>query len=304
MANEIRMRQNGVGGLLEDSGFTSSSVQMTSAGLASVVGGVDAMHHLPIIIGPDGDVYPPEIAYITSLTSGNNQTGSTGLLRGQEGTTAEPWPQGTPWLHAPTIEDWRAPGWELVAYDNCSALTNWTTVSGSPAAASGVITLPSAGGVIRWTNPIDAVAMMVDFRFRFPIAPANGTVLFCVYPQSDNSAPASGWFQSRLSVSGGGVVGLDIENKLNAQIDHTDTSPSLSNNTWYNGRVIRNGSLQMFYVSNASGSAVQFALGHMNIQQRAKYLTIGGPEGAPGTGVDFDDIRIYRGVGLPAQIVN
>jgi hypothetical protein len=106
MANEIRMRQGGVGGLVEDNPLTAAATLLTSAGLAAVSGGVDSSHHLPLILDPDGNNGPPEIAYVASLTAGAGATGTTGLLRGQEGTTARQHDQDTPWLHGPTPRDY------------------------------------------------------------------------------------------------------------------------------------------------------------------------------------------------------
>lgn len=105
MANETRQRQLGIGGLVEDASLSAGATQFTSAGLANITGGVDSSHHMAIILGPDGDVFAPEIAYITALTAGASTTGTTGLLRGQEGSTAQAWPQDTPWVHGPTLRD-------------------------------------------------------------------------------------------------------------------------------------------------------------------------------------------------------
>lgn len=106
MANEIRIRQGGIGGLIEDNPLTASAQLLTSAGLAAVSGGVDSSHHLPVILDPDGVAGPPEIAYVATLTAGTGATGATGLLRGQEGTTARQHDQDTPWLHGPTPRDY------------------------------------------------------------------------------------------------------------------------------------------------------------------------------------------------------
>lgn len=127
MANEIRMRQGGIGGLIEDNPLTISATLLTSAGLAAVSGGVDSVHHLPIVLDPDGIGGPPEIAYVTTLTAGAGATGATGLLRGQEGTTARPHDQDTSWLHGPTPRDYMAWSSKKITSGDISFAqsTNW-----------------------------------------------------------------------------------------------------------------------------------------------------------------------------------
>lgn len=115
MANEIRQRQLGIGGLVEDNPLTASATLLTSAGLASITGGVDSSHHMPVILDPDGAAGPPEVAYITSLTAGLGATGATGFARGQENTSARQHLAGTPWIHAPTLIDISLLGAELLS---------------------------------------------------------------------------------------------------------------------------------------------------------------------------------------------
>jgi hypothetical protein len=105
MANELRIRQLAVGGLVEDNPLTAGATLLTSAGLAGVSGGVGTTQHLPIVLDPDGEDGAPEIAWVTSLAAGAGVTGATGLLRGQEGTTARQHVAGTPWVHGVTPYD-------------------------------------------------------------------------------------------------------------------------------------------------------------------------------------------------------
>lgn len=103
MANELRKRQLGVGGLVEDAPLSSGATLLTSGGLAAITGGVASTEHMAIVFDPENPSF--EVAYITDLTAGTGATGATGLLRGQEGTTPQQWPQDTPWVHGPTLRD-------------------------------------------------------------------------------------------------------------------------------------------------------------------------------------------------------
>lgn len=103
MANEIRYRQNFIGGLIDTSDLSASGTTMNSAGLASVTTAITSTNHMPITLDPDGIYGAPEIAYITALTVGAT---SCTLLRGQEGTTARQHLMDTPWVHAPTKRDY------------------------------------------------------------------------------------------------------------------------------------------------------------------------------------------------------
>lgn len=105
MANELRKRQLGIGGLVEDNPLGSTATLLTSGGLAAITGGVGSTEHMAIVFNPDGEGLPPEIAYLTDVTAGAGATGATGLIRGQEGTTQQQWAQDTPWVHALTLRD-------------------------------------------------------------------------------------------------------------------------------------------------------------------------------------------------------
>lgn len=105
MANEKRKRQNFISGLVEDNPLTDTATKLTSAGLADITGGVGSTEHMAITLDYEGIDGDPEIAYITSLTAGAGATGLTGLLRGQEGTTARQHDLNTPWRHGPTLVD-------------------------------------------------------------------------------------------------------------------------------------------------------------------------------------------------------
>jgi hypothetical protein len=107
MANEIRVRQIAIGGLVEDNPLTSGATTLTSAGLAAVASGISSSQHLAIILDPDGIDGAPEIIWVTALTAG---AGSATVLRGQESTTARAHAAGTPWIHGPTLRDFLLAG--------------------------------------------------------------------------------------------------------------------------------------------------------------------------------------------------
>lgn len=101
MANELRVRANFLGGLIEDNPLTLAATTLTSAALAAapVIG---STQHMPIVLDPDGRYGEPEIAYITAHTA--SATTAT-ILRGQEGTTARAHQRDINWSHGPTSLD-------------------------------------------------------------------------------------------------------------------------------------------------------------------------------------------------------
>ncbi len=102
MANEVALRTNFVGGLVENNPLLASDTALTSAALAAAPV-VDATSHCTIILDPDGVVGPPEIAWITVHTSG----ATTAIIqRAVELTSARDHLRDTPWIHAPTAADY------------------------------------------------------------------------------------------------------------------------------------------------------------------------------------------------------
>ena len=101
MANELRVRQNFIGGLVEDNPLTASATTLTSAGLASIPA-IDTTQHFPITFDPDGLYGAPEVAYVTAHTTA--ATTAT-ILRGQESTVARQHKQDMNWTHGPTLRD-------------------------------------------------------------------------------------------------------------------------------------------------------------------------------------------------------
>lgn len=107
MANEKRVRQNFIGGLVDTADLAAAGTTLYSAALAAITTTIDSTNHMPITLDPDGIYGAPEIAYITALTVGST---SCTLLRGQEGTTARQHLMDTPWVHGPTVRDYGAAG--------------------------------------------------------------------------------------------------------------------------------------------------------------------------------------------------
>ncbi len=101
MANELRVRANFTGGLIDDNPLTSGATTLTSNALQAlqVIG---ATQHMVVVLDPDGYGGNPEIAYLTGHTA---SAGTATLLRGQEGSTARAHLQDTPWVHSATVAD-------------------------------------------------------------------------------------------------------------------------------------------------------------------------------------------------------
>lgn len=101
MANEIRVRSNFVGGIVEDAPLLVGATILTSASLANLAV-IDSTNHAAIIIDPDGNDGSPEIVWVTAHTA--SATTAT-ILRAQEGTAARQHAQDTPWVHTATSHD-------------------------------------------------------------------------------------------------------------------------------------------------------------------------------------------------------
>lgn len=102
MANEKRVRQNFIGGLVDTADLAAAGTTLNSAALAAIATTIDSTNHMAITLDPDGLYGAPEIAYITAYTPG--ATTAT-ILRGQEGTAARQHLLDTPWVHGPTVRD-------------------------------------------------------------------------------------------------------------------------------------------------------------------------------------------------------
>ncbi len=101
MPNELLVRQDGIGGLVEDNPLTSGATTLTSAGLAALVA-IGATQFAWVILDPEGMGGAPEHVKITAHTA--SATSAT-LLRGQNGTTARQHESGIRWVHGPIAAD-------------------------------------------------------------------------------------------------------------------------------------------------------------------------------------------------------
>lgn len=127
MANELRVRQNFLGGLIEDNPLTSGATTLTSAALAAMVA-IGSASHMPIVLDPDGVGGEPEIVWVTAHTAA--ATTAT-ILRGQEGTTARAHNRDVPWSHGPTKKD-GDDGMTLLYEVDLAATTATVTISSIP----------------------------------------------------------------------------------------------------------------------------------------------------------------------------
>lgn len=101
MPNELGIRQNGIGGLVDDNPLTNVATTLTSSAL-SALQVIDSTQFAWVIIDPDGIDGAPEHIKITAHSAG--ATTAT-ILRGQGGTTARQHVAGTPWIHGPVAGD-------------------------------------------------------------------------------------------------------------------------------------------------------------------------------------------------------
>lgn len=101
MANELEIRQDFLGGLIEDNPLTDVATTLTSASLA-VMAAVSTTSFMWIILDPDVLGGAPELVKVTAHTAG--ATTAT-ILRGQGTTTARQHSYGIRWAHGPVSAD-------------------------------------------------------------------------------------------------------------------------------------------------------------------------------------------------------
>lgn len=126
MANELRVRQNFLGGLVEDNPLTAAATTLTSTSLAAMVA-IGTTQHLPVVIDPDGIYGEPEIVWVTAHTV---SAGIATILRGQEGTTARQHNRDVTWLHGSVVRDFPT----VLNAAASSAFTLSTTITDVPGA--------------------------------------------------------------------------------------------------------------------------------------------------------------------------
>src|SRR5512143_2978655 len=100
MANEIRQYQNFIGGLLTAS-LSATGTTLTSDGLAAM-SAVDSLHHMVVVLDPDGLNGEPEATYVTAHTAA--ATTAT-IVRGKEGSTGRAHDIDIPWVHTLITSD-------------------------------------------------------------------------------------------------------------------------------------------------------------------------------------------------------
>jgi hypothetical protein len=196
MANEIRVRQNFLGGKVDDNPLTSGATTLTSSALAAMVA-IGSTQHLPIVLDPDGIFGAPEIAYVTAHSA--SATTAT-ILRAQEGTTARAHQQDVDWVHAPTTTDFALTGTMLPAWTAPSFQNSWADFASGATYAAGYYLDPS--GVVHLRGLItggatNTVAFTLPAGYR-PQYSHNSLVLHYV----NTNTPAMAWVQ----VSAAGVV--------------------------------------------------------------------------------------------------
>ena len=136
MANEIRVRQNFLGGLVENNPLASTDTTLSSTSLAAMIA-VGSTQHLPIVLDQDGRFGDPEIVYVTAHTAG--ATTAT-IARAQEGSIARAHIRDVPWVHGPILSDFPAAPLQVTGTTTLTALqfTAYCTAGGF------TVTLPTA----------------------------------------------------------------------------------------------------------------------------------------------------------------
>lgn len=134
MANEIRVRADGVAGALS-AALGAGATSMSSAGLADLPV-IDATQHALITLlvrDSDGRVTKRETVKVTAHTAA--ATTAT-IVRAQEGTSDQAWSSGDKWVHAPVASDFGAAGAvvviaEVVVGVGGAATIDFTSIPGT-----------------------------------------------------------------------------------------------------------------------------------------------------------------------------
>lgn len=199
MANELPVRANFLGGLIEDNPLASGATTLTSAGLASLPV-ITSTSHMAIILDPDGRAGNPEIAYVTAHTAA--ATTAT-ITKGQEGSTARAHDRDTPWLHGPTVKDFDASGGGagligMASLRHASVDTTITTTSTT------AVEIDSTNLSVTFTAPPSGKVLVRLSGY----GTANNTAYSHVWSLRDSSpANVAGSAQSVINQIGG-VVGV------------------------------------------------------------------------------------------------
>jgi hypothetical protein len=226
VSNELRVRQNFIGGLVEDNPLASGGTTLTSAALSALVA-IGSTQHAVIVLDPDGVAGAPEIVYVTAHTG--SATTAT-ILRGQEGTTARAHVQDTPWVHGPTVRD-----------HECARYINRATGSGD-------ITLNSGSWADLDTSTDLALAAQVD-----DLIEVGGSWLVAA------SSTTAVFFDAVSLVSGSPVNSWGVDGAVGSSVEGIQAWRCDSNSVGLNQRV--GGSMMKAVVSgDLSGGTVTLRL--------------------------------------------
>lgn len=131
MANELQVRQDGIGGLIEDNPLTSGATTLTSAALAAM-GAIGSTQYAWVILDPEGIGGAPEHVKVTAHTAG--ATTAT-IARGLDTTTARQHEANGPvpirWEHGPVASDDYRPRLLQVRDEKTSGTNGGASTTGS-----------------------------------------------------------------------------------------------------------------------------------------------------------------------------
>jgi hypothetical protein len=126
MANEVAVRTNYLGGLIEDNPLTAGAATLTSAGLAFMPA-IGTTQHMLLTLDPDGVGGAPETVMVTAHTGGAS---TATVTRGVKGSVARQHEAGVSWVHGPLADD---SGVKLLAEVLLAAPATGIDITGIPA---------------------------------------------------------------------------------------------------------------------------------------------------------------------------
>lgn len=249
-----RIRADYVFGVLTGGGIDAVETTIASPQLA----------RLPVVTAPDvaaltlhdqtsGEY---EIVHVTDHTAGAT---SATVLRAQEGSDAATWAEGTPWVLGITQEDvaefatgGSGGGWDLVVDNPLSALTGFTSASGTWTVDAGVIR-QTATSATQYRLMLDAgeiwahCIVEVDVRMNTATSTAAGARAgVAIGARADNLQGEGVYLATAASTTTPLSRILTEADTVTAYAD-IPLSPSLSVGTWYTLRVLKAGrSLAVF----------------------------------------------------------
>jgi hypothetical protein len=102
MANERRVRQGFLSGLIDDNPLSNSATTLNSTELAGLEA-IDSTEHAVLVLDPTGAGNGPEVVYVTAHTG--SATSAT-IARGREGTSGVQHASVITWVHVATVHDY------------------------------------------------------------------------------------------------------------------------------------------------------------------------------------------------------